>query len=442
MKMIDAATVLFVVVLVVAAFFVYFYEPKMPLPRDRNESVLGMVPEAGNELVMAMSRFEITIDKNGKQLYKAGDAQIWIVHPDENWRIERLIISDSNVAHKGEIGDLDRDGLNELYVACGQNASLKVYKKVNGTWAGEVVWKPPFIRVRDIETGDVNTDGWPELVAGTHKDGVVAVVKKSGDSWDITEVDRAENIYVHEVEISDTDGDGINEFFSNPTAPNIRKGMPQPGFIVMHKWNGSGYQRVLVDDLNYTHAKEIVTGDLDNDGKNELIAALWGIAKETNESGQKIQEGKVKVELEIPLKIKMYDFDNCIQGKIIAEINDIKARSLKIGDADNDGLNELIIGTDTEGLQIVRMADGSWERRIIDANLTGNIHEVMIIDVDSDGQNEIVANSDKQGIVNVYEWDGQWKARTVISGIEDYWIWAMDFGDVDNEQLLHISKGS
>ena len=37
-------------------------------------------------------------------------------------------------------------------------------------------------------------------------------------------------------------------------------------------------------------------------------------------------------------------------------------------------------------------------------------------------------------IVNVYEWvDGGLRAETVLDGLNDYWICAVDLGDVDNE---------
>ncbi len=388
-----------------------------------------------NELVLAMSHFKVGIDKNGKQVYTAGDAQVWIVHPDEGWKRDVIKNPDSDVAHKAAIGDLNGDGRNEIYVAGGQNATLNMYRKVNGSWKGETIWRPGFVRIRDIEIGDVDSDGRQELVAGTHRDGVVEVIENENGVWKKTETDRAADTYIHEIEIADIDGDGINEFFSNPTEPNLRRGLPQLGSIAMYKWNGSSYERVTVEDINDSHAKEFAVGDVDNDGKPELVAAVWGIAGESNASDQEIQDNVVKVRVAVPVRIRLYEFDGkAFRKEDIAEIPDIKTRSLRIGDADNDGLNELVIGTDTRGLQIVRKTSSGWKGEVIDSNLTGNIHEVMIVDADRDGRNEIIANSDKLGVVNTYSWTGsRWEKKTVLKGLEGYWVWAMDFGDADNE---------
>ncbi len=422
MRKIDIVIAPLIFLLVTFAFYVYYELP------DRGQ-------ENSKELVLAMSQFQVRINDEGEQEYVARDAQVLIVHPDEGWRTETIYNPDSNVAHKALIADIDRDGLNELYVAGGQNATLKRYDKINGSWQEEIIWEPPFVRVRDLETADVDGDGENEIVAPTHRDGVAAVIELENGEWSVTEVDRRPNTFLHEIEVADIDNDGIYEFFSDPTAPNLRLGMRQHGNITMYKWNGSTYERILVEDLNYTHTKEIATGDLDNDGYPELIAVLWGIAEETNLSGQDIQDKKVTVGLEIPLKLKMYDFDGGkITGHVIAEIPEIKTRSLKVGDADNDGLNELVVGADTTGLQIVWQENGEWKRDTIDENLTGNIHEVMVIDVDGDGLNEIIANADLMGVVNMYEWTRLgWRKQTVIENISDYWVWAMDYGDVDNE---------
>ena len=417
------------VFLITLSLVIYFYEP-LPCPEDIHGDF-----ERSNELLLAMSQFSVSFDSEGKQVYTAGDAQVWVVHPDEDWRAEVLTNEDSTVAHKATIVDLDRDGKNEIYVAGGQNATLKVYKKEGSEWTEALLWEPDFIRVRDIEAGDVDSDGLPELVCGTHKDGVAAVVSFENDTYYIEEVDHKPDTYIHEMEVGDFDGDGNLEFFSAPTDPNIRKGLSQRGFVAMHSWNGSVYEKVLLDDFIDTHAKEITAGDIDSDGKDEVIAAVFGLAEQTNASDQEVQDGLISLKISKPLSIRMISkHPDRTVSSVIAEIPDIKARSMKVGDPDNDGIAELVIGTDQRGLWMVDNVSGTWTGSIIDSGLVGNIHEVMIIDTDGDGLNEIVANSDEMGIVNVYTFaDDDWQSRTVIDSLDGYWIWAMDFGDADNE---------
>jgi hypothetical protein len=433
MKWVDILIIPSIALLLTTAVSIYLYEPP---GKHIPDSPAGLsLSGQSNELILAMSRFETAANEDGLQEYKAGDAQVWIVHPDEDWRTEVLANPESTVCHKGDIADLDNDGLNELWAAGGQNATLNVYRKAGGSWESETVWKPPFIRVRDIESGDVDGDGLPELVAVTHGSGVAAVIEWENGSWSITEVDRKDGIYIHEVELADVDNDGIDEFFSNPTEPNTGKGLSQKGELVMHKWNGTSYEKQLIHSFNSTHAKEIAVGDLDNDGYPELLASVSGVAMETNTSAQDVHDGLIEMEIETPLRIVMWDFqEDILYGEIISEINDIEARSLRIGDADNDGLNELVVGTDSRGLQIIKNAGGKWVREIIDKDLRGSIHEVMIIDVDGDGLNEIVASSDMMGLLNFYRKEGDgWSRETVLDNLEGFWIWAMDWGDADNE---------
>lgn len=403
--------------------------------------IIGIVFISGcikqdKEVILGMSQFEVTLDETGKQVYKAKDAKIWIVHPNENWKVQEIINPDSNVAHKGVVGDMDGDNKNELYVIGGQKATLKVYNFVDGIWHSKMVWKPDFIRVRDIEIGDVDNDGKNELVMGTHDKGVVEVFDYENEKYSGKEVYRKNNTYIHEIEIGDFDGDGINEFFATPTDPNVEIGMLQLGSIVMFKWNGNDYDKTTIEDITYTHTKEIAVGDIDNDGENELVAVLWGVAKKANASTEDIEKGIVEAEVEIPVYIKKYKFvNNEIESEIIGEISgEIKARSLAIGDIDNDGENELIVGTNTKGLQIIYKKENKWVKYFLDRDLIGNIHALFIADFDNDGKNELIANSDNMGIVKVYKWTGNaWSSKIAFKTPPGDWVWAMDFGNVDND---------
>ncbi|MFH0870512.1 MAG: FG-GAP-like repeat-containing protein [archaeon] len=389
------------------------------------------------ELVIAMSQFTVSYDSSGKQVTKAGAAKVWVAHPDEDWRVDQILNPDSNVAHKGLVADMDADGKNEMYIVGGQEATLKRYDLENGQWVSRMLWKPDFVRVRDIEFGDVDGDGKDELVAGTHDKGVVVVVDYDSGNYGITEVYRRNSTFIHEVEIGDLDGDGVDEFFADPTDPNVDIGMKQLGSILMFKWNGTGYDHFVVDAFNYTHSKEMVLGDIDNDGKTELVAVLYGVPKSSGEDSQAVLTGDVKAEVLVPLKIMMYEYPGkgqVLASEMIGRIDgEWEARSLAIGDINEDGNNELVVGTGTGGLQIIYRNSTGWQRYVLDKDLKGKVHAVFIADLDGDGRNEILANSDKMSEVRLYKWSGKdWTIRTVLNTPAGDWIWAMDYGDVDN----------
>ncbi|MDI7268522.1 MAG: FG-GAP-like repeat-containing protein [Myxococcota bacterium] len=131
-----------------------------------------------------------------------------------------------------------------------------------------------FDRLRDVEIGDVTGDGEADIVIATHDQGVVAVLRRVGGRWEPTEMDKRPGIFVHEVEIGDVDGDGKNEFFTTPSQPNVAGAREQGGQIDAYRWNGASFDRSEVVRSGAAHAKEILAADLDGDGRAALWAVL------------------------------------------------------------------------------------------------------------------------------------------------------------------------
>jgi len=113
------------------------------------------------------------------------------------------------------------------------------------------------------------------LVVATHDQGVVAIVTPEGDGYTVTEIDQAPNIFVHEIEIGDLDGDGVPEIYATPSEPNRLDGTPQSGVVVRYI-PAKGNERVVVADLGDRHAKEILVADVDGDGIDELYVSIEG----------------------------------------------------------------------------------------------------------------------------------------------------------------------
>ena len=141
-------------------------------------------------------------------------------------------------------------------------------------------------RLRDIEIGDVTGDGVDEMVIATHDQGVIGVVRKTPDGWEINELNRMEGTFVHEIEIGDVDGDGKAEFFATPSEPNKATIESQPGQVIMYRWDGEKFERTVVDSFTESHAKEILAADLDGDGISTLFSVREAVTRKAESGGR------------------------------------------------------------------------------------------------------------------------------------------------------------
>ena len=379
------------------------------------------------EIVLAMSQFKISFDKTGKKQYTPGDAKVWVLRPDRNWERTELTDSGSNVVHKALPYDVDGDGQNELVVVGGSKASIKFHRLVNGRWEAESIWEPDLLRVRDIEFGDVDADGQTEFVVATHDRGGVYVFDCIDGKWTPTQVYGTEDRqYVHEVEIGDVDGDGVQEFFANPSAPNVDVGIAQPGKVVMFKWNGKSYDHTVVEDMAETHAKEMLVADLYGTGRPVLLVPIEG-------TGRKKEDGHI--DIATPTQVTEYRWvGGKTKRKVIAEIPDLQVRSLWAGDADNDGVVDIVAGAKLAGLFIIKRRGNTWASSLIDADSCSAVHAVFVGDVDGDGSNEILSSADFFGRLDLYRHQrGQWEKQTVLDLPQGDWVWTIYQGDVDRQ---------
>ncbi len=130
-------------------------------------------------------------------------------------------------------------------------------------------------RMRDIEIADLFGDGKPALAVATHDQGVVSVIRQNADgTWQVRELDRRPNTFVHEIEIGDLNRDGTLEVYATPSDPNDLGGGEQRGEVVRYVPREEGATRTVVADLGERHAKEIWVGDIDGDGRDELYVAV------------------------------------------------------------------------------------------------------------------------------------------------------------------------
>ena len=327
--------------------------------------------------------------------------ELWRETPD-GWRPTRMEDADSNVFHKA----IPYDG--GILTIGAEGAILKKWTpQEDGSFSQEKLWEQSwggkFNRLRDLEIGDVDGDGKDEFIIATHDAGVVAVIES--DSGTATELDQKADTFVHEIEIGDIDGDGKAEFFATPTGRNTA-GKSQPGDVVMYRWDGSQYARTVVEAFAESHAKEILTVDIDGDGKDELFSVI-----EAELAGKTIIR---------PVEVRQHTLqeDGTFTSEVVFTIQDRQTRFLVPGDFDGDGTQELVAATISTGLLLFDLkapaeppkkgeepAKPVWERSLIDQVSSGYEHATYAADLDGDGVLELYVAADDQRELKKYVWD-------------------------------------
>ncbi len=241
---------------------------------DPKETVDKAAPTApakkGPALLVAGNEFGL----NDKGSYTIpNNAALFILRLDgDTFAVEKLEEKESNIFHKAIAHE---DGI----LTIGANkAMLKHWTKKAGKWEAKTLWNPTFggkqNRLRDFEMADFNGDGKKDLAIATHDQGVVAVVWNRGDKWEAEELDRKAETFVHEIEVGDLNKDGKLEIYATPSEPNTVSSEGQGGKVIRYAWNGSGFDKSDVVSLESRHIKEILVKDVDGDGTDELYATL------------------------------------------------------------------------------------------------------------------------------------------------------------------------
>lgn len=105
----------------------------------------------------------------------------------------------------------------------------------------------------------------------------------------------------------------------------------------------------------------------------------------------------------------------------------------KIGDVDNDGLNEILVGDGNFNFRCLKEGHEVWNKNV--RNIPGKCD---IGDIDNDGKNEVIVGS-YDGYLRCFKGNNGQELWRVWIG---RWVWCCAIGDVDNDGENEVIVGS
>jgi hypothetical protein len=212
------------------------------------------------------------------------------------WRTETVEDAQSNVFHKamtltprGQAPGILTLGGSGAFVKLWRRNKAKLQPTT--LWQAEFGGK--FNRMRDAEVADLYGDGTPAIAVATHDQGVVAVLRQRVNKWKVERIDQKPDTFVHEIEIGDLDDDGTLEVYATPSEPNKLDAEAQHGEVVRYVPKEKKGP-TIVADLGKRHAKEIYVGDVDGDGTDELYVAVEALTKGSGSSLELIEPVEIR----------------------------------------------------------------------------------------------------------------------------------------------------
>lgn len=349
------------------------------------------------------------------------------------WEGEVIGLStESYVGWDVEIGDADNDGLNEVLATGCPSSSLNLWKLSAGEWEQTLLVENlartfPGMGLA-VKVVDLDADGSNEIILGTGQEGdstaIYYTFRMEGSQLETLSISRPvfnKSGYTHNLAPYDLDGDGMLEVISAYCGHGeiIRydyvAGLEAVKARKLHQLSGSG--------------EESLIADVDNDGQVEYITSN-GFRKE--DAKVEIYEFDASGELILPPRLVIEDYDGkrCFYTSIM------------VGDVDNDGNNEMVVGWKQDqdinkgtllGYRIGKDATVIYTFAYEDRDLDMSYFEKMMVvaDADNDGKNELVVSTRGDNLSEFID----------SEHLGHVYMWSVNEDGLEKELLVNLQEG-
>lgn len=251
----------------------------------------------------------------------------------------------------------------------------------------------------NIATGDVNGDSIKEIITAPKTGGGphIRIFDESGNV--LSEFMAYDPKFYGGVNVSvgDIDGDGQTEIITAP----LSNGGPH---IRVFDWRGNLQQQFFAYEDNYFGGVNIAAGDVNNDGRDEIITAPAN-AKSS--------------------EIKVFDHYRRIKGRFLAyDAGMTDGVNVTVGDVNNDGWQEIITVPAKNQTTHVKMFSTKGRLKGEFAAYTSQLRsgaEIVARDLSGDGQPEIltIPHRGSAALLKVYDSRGLEKDSFYLRDVSD-----------------------
>ncbi|UCG68187.1 MAG: VCBS repeat-containing protein, partial [Thermoplasmata archaeon] len=359
------------------------------------------IPGAGIEIEVKYnysSDYEIVALK-GDKIWISSSTMHEVYYPE---KIDDLPVGDiaSGTPYAIAIGDANNDGNNDVVSVNYDVNQLSIFEwKING-YEIEDVWDIPG-GPKSVVIEDVDNDGDNDIVTANYDSNKISILAWHYDDWASSSDDGGySDLPVGLNPISVFVGDANNDDFNDIVTANRGSNT-----ITIWLWDDSakGWSRELPDLPCGNNPSSVYIDDANNDDFNDIVIA--------NEGSNTVT-------------IWLWDDSAELWNRISPDLNSgINPLSVYIGDANNDGYNDIITANsgETTVTVLIWQSDVTWSPTTLDLGAGVTPISIYISDIDSDHYNDIVSrNIDSVGI---FRWDTKndnWKSpdRIDITSLE------------------------
>jgi len=276
------------------------------------------------------------------------------------------------------------------------------------------------------------------VVAGTANPGKILIYYFDGTNYKRSEIDTDYNL-IWTVKVGDIYNNGKNvivagvgnSFFSQPFGCSV----------VAYEPIANGWKKSIIDSNVDLRCKDLSIGSVYNDGKNELILGTHGegIINVYKWDGNKWNKQQIEKNFIAQMDILQNTSHRVpAQNLTYNTIVQTAIHIVKIGDAFNDGRNEIVatesspleyVGTPVSYVNVYSFDGKNWNRTTVHSGKGLQDRSIIIGDVDYSGKNSIVIGANP-GKLFLLSSNGTWSVSQIFNQSFDKNMKGLDFQDV------------